>query len=182
MLTFDENTHTYTLDGVIVPSVTQLIDRAGMMDKSGYTQEARDRGTAVHKAIEQYDTAPVGMYVPDSAVAAYVEQWGEFKRQSKLVVLHNEFRVGHKKHGYAGTLDIYGALLHGYCVLDVKTGQKPSWVKAQLGAYSLALRAMRKRVDQVCCLELSDTKYTLFTYPRIEAEAEWMAVLEKVKR
>ena len=54
---FDES-HTYLVDGVIVPSVTQLLSR-----KFGHKydniapdvlQQAADRGTRIHEAVEKY--------------------------------------------------------------------------------------------------------------------------------
>lgn len=49
--------HTYTsLDsGEVFPSVTQLLRRAGLVDDRWYTQESRDRGTAVHRLTTDYD-------------------------------------------------------------------------------------------------------------------------------
>lgn len=55
LLAFDELTHTYTLEGVRLPSVTQILQRAGLIDFSKIPGPillaARDRGAAVHRAI-----------------------------------------------------------------------------------------------------------------------------------
>jgi hypothetical protein len=54
-IAFDPATHTYTLDGEVLPSVTQILAWARIIDFSQipepYLQAARDRGTAVHAAI-----------------------------------------------------------------------------------------------------------------------------------
>jgi len=56
---FDSDTHQYTLDGRVVPSVTQRIARAGLLGSAPtwHTPEAAERGTAVHLACAHWDTA-----------------------------------------------------------------------------------------------------------------------------
>ena len=56
---FDEATHTYTLDGVELPSVTHIIrylavDKANNADPN-MALIARERGSAVHEATVMYD-------------------------------------------------------------------------------------------------------------------------------
>ena len=45
-VTFDKETHIYKIDGVVVPSNTQILSETGLVDSSWYTQEGADRGTA----------------------------------------------------------------------------------------------------------------------------------------
>lgn len=57
-LEYDDDTHTYIVDGVIVPSVTQILETkfGSKYDRvdSQTLKRAADRGTAIHKAIEMY--------------------------------------------------------------------------------------------------------------------------------
>lgn len=57
-LEFDEETHTYLVDGVIVPSVTQILKVRFGHKYDGINKDvlnrAAQRGTAIHKAIEEY--------------------------------------------------------------------------------------------------------------------------------
>jgi len=57
-LCFDADTHRYTLDGRVIRSVTQRIQRAGLLGSAPtwYTPEAAERGTAVHLACARWDT------------------------------------------------------------------------------------------------------------------------------
>ena len=52
---FNEEWHTYTLDGKILPSVTQMLDDGTYdnIDKD-VLKYAQDKGTIVHKEIEEY--------------------------------------------------------------------------------------------------------------------------------
>jgi hypothetical protein len=54
-LTYDDATHTYKLDGVVVPSVTQVLTAAGVIDNRWFTEEATHRGQLVHVATMLMD-------------------------------------------------------------------------------------------------------------------------------
>ena len=54
-LEFNEETHTYTLNGKILPSVTKLLDDGTYNKVNEYALErARQRGHEIHKEIENY--------------------------------------------------------------------------------------------------------------------------------
>lgn len=59
-LEYDDETHTYIVDGVIVPSVTQILAASFGNKYENVNKEvlnrAAARGTAIHKAIEEYCT------------------------------------------------------------------------------------------------------------------------------
>ena len=57
-LRFDADTHQYTLDGRVVQSVTQRMQRAGLLGsaETWYTPASAERGTAVHLACAHWDT------------------------------------------------------------------------------------------------------------------------------
>lgn len=52
---FDEATHSYTYNGIKLPSVTQLIDDGSYANvPSNILKRASDYGTKVHKEVEEY--------------------------------------------------------------------------------------------------------------------------------
>lgn len=59
-LEYDDDTHTYIVDGVIVPSVTQILAAKFGNKYANVNTEvlkrAAERGTAIHRAIEEYCT------------------------------------------------------------------------------------------------------------------------------
>ncbi len=59
-LEYDDDSHTYLADGIIVPSVTQLMKvefgNKYIKAKPNDLKKAAERGTAVHKAIEKWCT------------------------------------------------------------------------------------------------------------------------------
>lgn len=145
---FDEATHTYTLDGVELPSVTQIIrylavDKANNADPN-MALIARERGSAVHEATVVYDYSGE---IPDdfpAEYAPYLEAYVQFVRDYKPKWILTEHAMGSNVMGmgYAGTLDRFGLIDGEFSLLDIKTSYKvdiPS-LSAQLAAYSKLLR------------------------------------------
>lgn len=161
---FDEATHTYTLDGVELPSVTYIIrylavDKANNADPN-MALMARERGSAVHEATVVYDYSGE---IPDdfpAEYAPYLEAYVQFVRDYAPNWILTEYRMANEMLGFAGTLDRFGVIDGYFCILDIKTSYKvdmPS-LSAQLAAYmSLLYKEYSKE------------------YP----PAKWDAILEK---
>jgi len=70
-VTIDE--HPVYRDGErVVPGVTGIIRAAGLMDVTGFNDYARDRGTAVHKAIELYERGTLDVDSLDEVITPYL--------------------------------------------------------------------------------------------------------------
>lgn len=151
---FDEATHTYTLDGKELPSVTHIIrylavDKANNADPN-MALIARERGSAVHEATVMYDYSGE---IPDdfpAEYAPYLEAYVQFVRDYKPGWELIEHQMGNKTLGYAGTLDRFGVIDNEWCILDIKTSYKvdiPS-LSAQLTAYhDLLLNEQFERLE-----------------------------------
>lgn len=151
---FDEATHTYTLDGVELPSVTHIIrylavDKANNADPN-MALIARERGSAVHEATVMYDYSGE---IPDgfpAEYAPYLEAYVQFVRDYKPGWELIEHQMGNATLGFAGTLDRFGVIDDKLCILDIKTSYKvdiPS-LSAQLAAYhDLLLNEQFERLE-----------------------------------
>jgi hypothetical protein len=90
-LTFEPLSHTYTLDGCVVPSVTQVLKRAGFCDFSHVQptilEANQQRGTAVHKAICYYNQndLPGDFDRQFPTLAPYLAAWIAFVRESGYI-------------------------------------------------------------------------------------------------
>ena len=136
VLTFDESTHTYTLDGYRLPSVTQVLERTGIVDYSFIPPRIRDmaleRGSAVHAAIaldleNDLDEASV------EPIMGYVIAARNARRDLGIVKPDLfEQRGHHPQYRYAGTVD----LIAGDVLLDWKTNSAEWWVRLQTAAYA----------------------------------------------
>ena len=144
MLTFDEPTHTYTLDGTKIDySITTVLRAFGLPDFSHVPpltlERARLRGTIVHQALHarnerDLDDEAFERDHPDCV--PYVRAWDAFCAQRKFVAVLNEHRVASRRYGVAGTVDTFGTLDGQGVLLDFSTGDH-SHKDLQTAAYLL---------------------------------------------
>lgn len=134
----DKVTHTYTVDGVVKPSVTQILDDLGFIDKEYYTEEGRNIGTAVHVCCEWLDKGiPFDWDALDQRVAGRVRAYIRFKEETGFVPDLIEHMVYNPELDHAGSLDRTGKLNAKRVTIDFKSGQEEAWHKFQGWAYDL---------------------------------------------
>ena len=122
---FDEATHTYTLDGVVIPSVTEICAPItyGKYPPVGVVQQAAARGTRVHELCALYDMDALPDEI-EAELVGYVKAWAAFCRDYKPVWAHIELPLyGEIDTGlpFAGTLDRIGKIDGRTQVVDIKT-------------------------------------------------------------
>ena len=79
MIQFDEKSHTYTLDGVELPSVTHICRFLAYdykSDKPWLAETAARRGTAVHEACALIDYGETPEETPE--IAGYLKAYRRF--------------------------------------------------------------------------------------------------------
>lgn len=150
-VSFDPLKHTYTVDGVRYPSVSEILSSVGI----GFgkrrvipeaAQAAMDFGTAVHAGTALIDTGgdPDPATVSDDAgvqarFAAHMKQYRRFVRETGWgsLQIENPLAFGVPGVGYAGTPDRLGHLRSGKsCILEIKTGEYHWWYQVQAAAYA----------------------------------------------
>lgn len=118
MIEFDAKNHQYTLDGRPLISVTQLMKKHGLApDYSGINadvlERAAERGTLVHKEIEEYVKNGTAGFTNEMAdFADYVENNGITVQESEITV-HNDI--------CAGTIDLVMEDGTDLIIADIKT-------------------------------------------------------------
>jgi len=158
---FDEALHQYTLDGIVIPSVTQIIKAGGLYPDfsvipADVLEWKRNLGTQVHAATELDDMDNLGDYDPQ--ISGYIQAWREFKAVTGFTPVSIEQRIYHKQHKYAGTLDRIGIINGENVLLDIKTGPIDlTTVGPQTAAYAQACGFKGKRY----AVHLGDGKYKL---------------------
>lgn len=120
----DQQNHVYSKDGIELPSVTQVLSRAGLYDFSVVNKHdlevARQKGVAVHKMIELFYADSLDEDgLPEWMVPIYV-RWIGFLRESGFNAIESERMIYHPRYRYAGTLDLYGDIHGEYTLIDVK--------------------------------------------------------------
>lgn len=138
---FDEPTHTYSVGGRIIPSVTQILEAEGISDFSCIPPEvltaAKLRGTAVHKATEYLDQGRLDWTTVTDEVANYLSAWMRFKTECRVQILDIEQRV-YSPTGYAGTIDRTLIMDGVHWLVDIKTGVPTRAAAIQTAAYQYA--------------------------------------------
>ena len=145
MITYVDDTHTYTIDGVQVNSVTQILEKEGLIDYSfihpDILQRAKEFGNAVHRATELFENNDLDVESLDPALVPYLEQWKKFLVKCWRTI-KSEQVVASRKYLYCGRYDRLGLYNDKLTILDIKTGvkDKKSFKVAglQLAAYELA--------------------------------------------
>jgi hypothetical protein len=145
MIHFDADSHTYTLDGQRLPSVTEVLKPLSdieyrCVDKA-VMERAATLGKAVHKLIELDLGAELDEDGLDDALRPYLAQWRAFRALSGFDALLSEQAVHSAKYGYAGTLDLFGTLNGRHVLIDAKrTAAVPRTAGPQTAGYEIALR------------------------------------------
>lgn len=141
-LTFDPGPHVYRWDGRVVPSVTEILEEAGVIDYSFIPRDTREmaleRGRLVHLATHYDDEGTLDESTIDPILMPYVEAWRTFRRETGFTPFEIEKRGYNDKQRFAGTIDRIGTfpMRPGRYVVDIKCGDYPAWVRWQLAAYA----------------------------------------------
>jgi len=180
-LLFDEPTHTYTVGGLVVPSVTQALDP--LMDwsqiQADVLEHAKQRGTAVHKATELFDLGTLDRATLSDEVAPYLNAWVTFRKDTGFIPTAIENRVYCHRHRYAGTIDRIGLLQGEEIVLDLKARYVlGAETGLQVASYEFAARAGGKKRDRYGLQLLPDGTYRLRQYTEAGDMPTFLAALQ----
>lgn len=145
-LEFNEETHTYTVDGRVLPSVTEICSVADCGELAAMNPavlaQAQLRGTLVHEYCEAIDNG----YDPEELdiepeLVGYVRAYLSFLRDYNPHWELIEYMGYSEVFGYAGTLDRAGIIGGKKYIVDIKTTASPTRITKikwamQLSAYS----------------------------------------------
>ena len=175
----------YTIAGRRVPSVTEILSLAGVVDFSGVPEEmlakAAERGRLAHRITAEIDQAQgEPPFVPEE-LRGYVDAWMRFRVDTGFTASLIEHALVNHEHRYAGTLDRYGMVGSVPWLIDLKTSAAiPRWVGLQLAGYELALRptlaaAEAARVKRAAVRLRPDGTYSLFHFGERRDHADFLA-------
>ena len=139
MLEFVQETHEYRLSGIIIPSVTQVLQASGLVDTSFFSEESAWRGSCTHLATALDDENDLDHATVDESIRGELEGWRKFKRDMGFVPQGIEIMRHGELHGmpFAGTPDRTGLLGVLPVTADIKTGTLRPEVAIQLAAYTI---------------------------------------------
>lgn len=157
MVEFIEEEHIYLIDGVIVPSVTQILEKVFPHKYEGVPTEILNKkaeyGTKVHKLIEVLEKKkpkrPIAYlkryYDMDYIQEESIKQYLKFKEQYNIEILESE-KVVTYENKFCGTLDIKAMVNGELAIIDIKTTAQldKEYVGWQNSYYELAGGSVEK--------------------------------------
>ena len=133
---YDPNKHEYTKDGVVMPSLTEILQSVGIVDASWFNDYARERGTFVHKATALYDMRMLDTETLDPQLRPYLDAWLLFLFQANIQTpMHIEEPLFHETLNYGCTPDRRKESL----IVEIKTNKLPWWCAIQTAGQELAI-------------------------------------------
>lgn len=141
-LEFNEEQHQYKAEGIVVPSVSQVLQDLGFVDDTWFTEYGRDRGRAAHKAILYEDEGNLDYATLDPVLVPRVEAWKSFRNDMGWVSRIKETPMYHPIYRFAGTPDDIGTHRKAdlnFAIVDIKTGQAMPYHALQLALYACLL-------------------------------------------
>lgn len=168
-LHFDPVAHRYTVDGRVLPSVTQVLELAGLVDKSWFTDFGRDRGHYAHQMLELDDLGDLDEASIDPQLVPYRSAYHACCAQGRAAWTHVEHRMADATVGVAGTADRIGQFADALTIADIKTGHPEDYIAIQLGGYAYLAELTgaipsAKRVKRIGIFIRSDGSYRVIEY------------------
>lgn len=161
-LLFYDKDHVYELDGIKIPSVSEVIrfiSRETYGDINQFVLDnAAERGKSVHKACEQI--IKFGKSEVEEHLIGYVNSFISFIKDNQAEFMLCEKAIACTD--YAGTIDLYGIVNGKKTIVDLKTvsAVHKTLVKAQLNGYKHLMEVNGFKVERLICLQLiKDGKY-----------------------
>lgn len=181
-LEFDQAEHAYTLGGVRIPSVTQVLSHG--QDLSRIPPWTAQRGTAFHLATEYDDVGDLDEASVDDLVRPHLDAYRKWRAYRRPQYHATEIKVWGELDGlrFAGTIDrvivldvdVMSTRADHVRLMDLKSGAPRKEHGAQLAAYAVAYeqRAENQRVvDRMGVYCLKDGTFSEKPYGREHLEA-----------
>ncbi len=168
---YHDETHTYYVDGIKVPSVTQIV---ALILPSPYKniepsvlKQAADLGSALHKEIELYEQEGVIGSSMEFKYYVYLKKRYQIKsiENEKLVILEHEGKII-----CAGRLDMILTMegFHGLGIGDIKRTANihMDHLKLQLNLYRLGfMQSYEKVINHLSCIHLRGFVHEIIEIP-----------------
>ncbi len=167
-LEFDEEDHIYICDGVIVPSVSKILkfkfDDYACVSRS-VLEQASARGTALHEAIEIYETTGQECDLKEFKNYLFL------KKHFKIKNISNELPIIYEENGrvlFAGQLDQIIEINGELGINDFKRVSSPNKEKIayQLNLYKMGYeQSYQKQIKRLSFMQLREDTRKFYPLP-----------------
>lgn len=127
---YEDSTHTYWIDGVRVPSITQAL-KVAMFDEFEFVSERllkqrAAEGTELARMIEDFAKGSFDVEKYNPALLEDFDLFAEWHLNARGKILESEKIVASKRWGFAGRLDlVYDLPGIGPAMIDIKRTHAP---------------------------------------------------------
>ena len=174
---FNEKDHIYTKNGIVLPSVTQIMQPLyeqvyGKADMNA-SDNGKSKGKEIHRAIDDY--CEFGMIDISEEYKPYLDNFIRYIDEHQYEVVASEVMLWHPVYGYAGKIDIIVRNPKGeFVLIDNKTGDlQPKLHAVQLQAYTDMWSANKMpEIAFKVALGLSDKGYKEHRYDKYDTKAK----------
>lgn len=183
VLEFDADTHEYIYDGVLLPSVTSVLDNSKYLGvNKSILKASAEYGTMVHRLIEEYEvenTVPreIPIELRNYLFLKRVYGFKPMYNELPLVIWHNEEPV------LAGTCDLVSTWLDYTCIEDykVRASVDKEQTALQLNLYKIGVeQSYGIKVDKLFVIQLKGTTRRRAELP-VNKEYAQSVLIEKLK-
>lgn len=174
---FNEAEHTYTKNGIVLPSVTQIMkplyDKVYMKADTTASDNGKSKGKEIHRAIDDY--CEFGMIDISEEYKPYLDNFIRYIDEHQYEIVASEVMLCHPVYNYAGKIDIIAKNPKGeFVLIDNKTGDlQPKLHAVQLQAYTDMWSANKMpEIAFKVALGLSDKGYKEHRYEKYDTKAK----------
>ena len=180
-LAFDPATHEYRLDGRRVPSVSQILQSAGLIQPYTGDPFYGERGTAIHDACQKFN-AEGDVWNFDPVVVPFVDAWKRFRADVMFgQIIMAEERVYQSAYLFAGTPDLVVKIGNDTVLMDIKSGGRQPWHSIQLAGYAVLVRGRCGSVKRWAVYLAEDGSYKVEAFTDRRDEGIFLAALSIVQ-
>jgi len=174
--------HQYTVDGIVRPSVTYILESMGFTDFSmipfDQLKRAQLRGKAVHSAIHFLQENDLDWSTIHPTIKPYIDAFCLMREETGWQAQLWEHKVFDPTYDYCGTMDAFGSMSKlglEEVLSDYKTGVKQSATALQTAAYSSAFG--KPSAQRVSIHLKNDGKYSFIWHKDRKDIAAWRTVV-----
>ncbi len=200
MIEFIEDGHIYLKDGVIIPSVSEILhfifpDKYAGVDFNVLNKKA-EYGSRVHESIEHYEKVLKRTNTDEAFISTYgilsldenqvfsLKQYMRLKNKNNVEVIVQEQMINYNDT-YAGRFDMIAKINECNCLCDIKTTAQldKEYLSWQLSLYELAYMSMYhvKPFDKLYAIWLPKRGYGELVEIKRKSTGELLEILKKFK-
>lgn len=184
-LSFDEETHTYLLDGSLVAGVTSIMSDVGLVDYSGVApdllQRSADFGKMAHLYTAYRDLGVLDESSIPGEMKVILDLWEDFKRDHNVKMINVERPVASRVWKFACTPDRVAEVEGKLAVIEFKTTYNISKsVKWQLAGQQICLEENGFDIKERWAVQIKNGKMAVKHYPISELRVDKSVITSAV--